>query len=55
MQYCYESRDSLGKWQDAFCATVAQFPVETQSVPHRFSTTSRQMSWDLITPGRAYL
>ena len=54
MQYCYESHDSSGKWQDAFCATVAQFPIETRSVPHRFSTTSQQMSWDLITPGRAY-
>jgi len=51
----YESHDSSGKWQDAFCTTVAQFPVETRSVPHRLSTTSRQMSWELITPGRAYM
>lgn len=49
------SRDSSGKWQDAFCETVAQFLIETRSVPHRFSKTSRQMSWDLITPSRAYM
>jgi hypothetical protein len=55
MQYCYESHASSGKWQYAFCATVAQFPIETRSVPHRFSTTSRQMSWDLVTPGHAYM
>lgn len=53
MQHCYESHDSSGKWQDALCATVAQFPIETRSVPHRFSTTSQQMSWDLITRSRA--
>ena len=48
MQYCYESHDSSGKWQDAFCATVAQFPDRNTkySPPLLYDVTTNVLGFD---------